>query len=153
MDHGRRHGGTDRRDRGGRRLREKPPGDRVPRYGPAYYQGGLFWIDAAAADDELKQEQAFQEFFAPSAFRQLKALHERGKKARDEVTRALQQLPNAEPVLFVIDNVPESGRKRSRNRFDLVPRARPRNGARTSRMHVRLEGRKHPGIEHRCARP
>ncbi len=79
------------------------------RYGPDHYRGGVFWIDAAAADDEPKQERAFHGILSTiePATPELTALHERGKKARDELTRALQQLPNQEPVLFVIDNVPE----------------------------------------------
>jgi tetratricopeptide (TPR) repeat protein len=113
------------------------------RYGPDHYKGGLFWIDAAAADDELKQEQAFHGILRTiePATPELKALHDSGQMARDELTRALQQLPNEEPVLFVIDNVPEP-----------EPNARPHplstwcpalghvTVLATSRMRVHLEG-------------
>jgi len=112
------------------------------RYGPNHYKGGLFWIDAAAADDELKQEQAFHGILCTiePATPELKALHDSKKNARDELTRALQRLPNDEPVLFVIDNVPES-----------MPDAQPHplstwcpalghvTALATSRMHVSLE--------------
>ena len=55
------------------------------RYGPDHYRGGVFWIDAAAADDEPKQERAFHGVPVPiePATPELTALHERGKKARD----------------------------------------------------------------------
>ena len=112
------------------------------RYGRDYYQGGLFWIDAAAADDELKQEQAFHGVLRTiePATPELKALHDSGKMARDELTRALQQLPNDEPVLFVIDNVPESESNTQPQPLSTwCPALGHVTALATSRMHVHLE--------------
>ena len=127
------------------------------RYGPDHYKGGLFWIDAAAADDELKQDQAFHGILCtiePANARPSRCCGIAGTTARDGLSALCNRLPTEQAVLFVIDNVPEpEARKPAASAIDLVSRARPRDGARNLADARPVSNGKHPGIEHRCARP
>lgn len=74
------------------------------RYGPRYYRGGLFWVDAASSslDEEFWRVLSALQPFVPG----LQAMRKHGKDVRHELARALRNIK--EPTLFVVDNVPEA---------------------------------------------
>lgn len=77
------------------------------RFGPAWYQGGLFWLDADVTGEEIEPRfHSILRAIKPET-PDLKALRDSGKNARDELAAALQQLPQEAGVLFVVDDVPE----------------------------------------------
>jgi tetratricopeptide (TPR) repeat protein len=77
------------------------------RFGPIYYRGGLFWLDANVGAEEI--EPRFHEILRAIRLDtpDLKAFRESRRNARDELADALQQLPGEAGVLFVVDNIPE----------------------------------------------
>ncbi|HYV49235.1 MAG TPA: tetratricopeptide repeat protein [Myxococcaceae bacterium] len=92
----------------------------VHRYGPKHFPGGIFWVDGETSEEALQstfhgilvalQEQsrhrALMGQTVPSTF---KAFVEEGRDARRELARALQAVADQEPILYVVDNVPEPG--------------------------------------------
>jgi tetratricopeptide (TPR) repeat protein len=78
----------------------------VHRYGPAYYPGGVFWIDADV--DEISLEEQLHGIL--SALRQVPDLYtfrSQQRNVRRELSAAIDGLPSDKPILFVVDNVPE----------------------------------------------
>jgi tetratricopeptide (TPR) repeat protein len=77
------------------------------RFGPTHYPGGLFWVDADASEDRLIERLhgilGTLRPTTPSLADFLKA----GRDARRELADAFQDLPGDQPVLYVLDNVPE----------------------------------------------
>ena len=78
------------------------------RFGPAHYHGGLFWVDATVSDEQLQDRlhgilRTFNPQIPDSAtFRQT------GRDVSRELVEAVRALPADQPVLWVVDNLPES---------------------------------------------
>src|SRR5262249_22002203 len=74
------------------------------RYGPRYYPGGLFWVNAASTSLEDEFWRGFKVLYARVAvfcgLRQAQRFLPRG------VERALRKIK--EPALYVVDNIPEA---------------------------------------------
>ncbi|MGA2327596.1 MAG: tetratricopeptide repeat protein [Bryobacteraceae bacterium] len=78
------------------------------RYGPSYHPGGLFWINADV-DQGALEEQFYGILRALGRVSlDLPVLRQQGADLRGLLSTALRELPPAKPVLFVVDNVPES---------------------------------------------
>jgi hypothetical protein len=78
------------------------------RYGPSYHPGGLFWINADV-DHGALEEQFYGILRALGRVSlDLPVLRQQGADLRALLSTALRELPPAKPVLFVVDNVPES---------------------------------------------
>jgi tetratricopeptide (TPR) repeat protein len=78
------------------------------RYGPSYHPGGLFWINADV-DQGALEEQFYGILRALGAVSlELPVLRQQGADLRGLLSTALRELPADKPVLFVVDNVPES---------------------------------------------
>jgi tetratricopeptide (TPR) repeat protein len=80
----------------------------VHRFGPLYYPGGCFWIDAAG-DVPLKRQfhgvlRVLREGVPP-----IEAMREVGRDVRAELIDALHVEASTRSILFVVDNVPEPG--------------------------------------------
>jgi hypothetical protein len=78
------------------------------RYGPSYHPGGLFWINADV--DQGALEEHFYGILRAlgRVSLELPVLRQQGADLRGLLSTALRELPQARPVLFVVDNVPES---------------------------------------------
>ncbi len=74
------------------------------RYGPRYYAGGLFWVNAATSsiEDEFWRILEVLDDTIPN----LAVMRDQKRDVRQELERALRRI--REPVLYVIDNIPES---------------------------------------------
>ena len=78
------------------------------RYGPSYHPGGLFWINADV-DHGALEEQFYGILRALGKVSlDLPVLRQQGADLRGLLSTALRELPQAKPLLFVVDNVPES---------------------------------------------
>lgn len=78
------------------------------RYGPSYCPGGLFWINADV-DQGALEEQFYGILRALGRVSlDLAVLRQQGADLRGLLSTALRDLPPVRPVLFVVDNVPES---------------------------------------------
>lgn len=77
------------------------------RYGPLFYPGGIFWVDADVDDSRL--EERFHNILSvlKPELPQLYDFRMAGRNAYQELAEAFHALPVAESVLLVIDNVPE----------------------------------------------
>jgi tetratricopeptide (TPR) repeat protein len=73
------------------------------RYGPRYYRGGIFWVNAAS--DSIEDE-FWRVLSVLAAVPDIAAMRAQGRDIRRELERALRGIP--EPALYVIDNVPEA---------------------------------------------
>ena len=74
------------------------------RYGPRYYAGGLFWVNAAnsAIEDEFWRILNVLDDTIPN----LAVMRDQKRDVRRELERALRRIHG--PVLYVIDNIPEA---------------------------------------------
>jgi tetratricopeptide (TPR) repeat protein len=74
------------------------------RYGPRYYPGGLFWVNAASAsiDDEFWRILSALDATVPD----LAAMRDQKRDIRRELEGALRRIER--PALYVIDNIPEA---------------------------------------------
>jgi tetratricopeptide (TPR) repeat protein len=78
------------------------------RYGPAYYPGGLFWIDADRDESGLEEQfHGVLRTLVPSV-KDLPTLRSKKLRVRDLLAQAVRQRTKDQPLLFVVDNVPES---------------------------------------------
>ncbi len=79
----------------------------VHRFGPSRFPGGILWIDADAGEARLE----VQHYEALRSFRpqipDLRTFKEQERSASAELAQALHTLPADEPLLFVVDNIPE----------------------------------------------
>jgi TIR domain/Tetratricopeptide repeat len=78
----------------------------LQRFGPANYQGGLFWVNA---EQNLRLEEQLHGILASLrpdtlAFAEFS---QAGRSAARELEMALRALPEDRPALYVVDNVPE----------------------------------------------
>lgn len=75
------------------------------RYGPKYYPGGLFWVNAASdsLDDEFWRVLSELDGSVPG----LAVMRQQQRDVRRELERALRRIER--PALFVVDNVLEAG--------------------------------------------
>jgi tetratricopeptide (TPR) repeat protein len=75
------------------------------RYGPGYYPGGLFWVNAASRslDDEFWRILKVLDDGIPN----LQSMREQKRDVGQELERALRGV--REPILYVVDNIPEAG--------------------------------------------
>jgi hypothetical protein len=78
------------------------------RYGPSYHPGGLFWINADVDQGGLEEQFYGILRKLDKVSLDLPTLRQQGADLRDLLSTALRELPPAKPVLFVVDNVPES---------------------------------------------
>ncbi|WP_163992795.1 tetratricopeptide repeat protein [Pyxidicoccus caerfyrddinensis] len=78
------------------------------RLGPARFPGGLFWVDAEAGEVEL--EARFHGILSTlePGVPSLKEFREQQRDAAGELARALHARCAKAPVLYVVDNVPET---------------------------------------------
>jgi tetratricopeptide (TPR) repeat protein len=76
------------------------------RYGPRYYPGGLFWVNAASGsiDDEYWRILSALDAAVPD----IATMREQGRDIRRELERALRRIDR--PALYVVDNIPEAAR-------------------------------------------
>ena len=74
------------------------------RYGPRYYRGGIFWVNAASdsIEDEFWRVLSVLDAGVPD----IAAMRAQGRNIKRELERALRGI--GEPALYVIDNVPEA---------------------------------------------
>ncbi|WP_309242936.1 tetratricopeptide repeat protein [Hyalangium versicolor] len=85
------------------------------RFGPRCYPGGQFWVDAAVSSDLL--EEQFHEILRrfkkdiPSLEVCRRPEMREALNIRKEVTEALEAAASRGPILFVVDNVPESAQR------------------------------------------
>jgi hypothetical protein len=88
------------------------------RYGPRYYPGGLFWINAANDSDGFHDQHhhMLAELRSPDVVPSLAELRERKIDLRSELARALQLARGR--VLVVVDNVPETEAGAELSRLD-----------------------------------
>jgi hypothetical protein len=73
------------------------------RYGPEYFRGGLFWIDAGFGSIDKEFWRVLKEI-EPSV-PDISAMRKMGRDVRKELGDALRRIE--EPVLFIIDNILE----------------------------------------------
>jgi hypothetical protein len=73
------------------------------RYGPRYYRGGIFWVNAAS--DSIEDE-FWRVLSVLAAVPDIAAMRAQRRDIRRELERALREI--GEPALYVIDNVPEA---------------------------------------------
>ena len=82
----------------------------VHRYGSSHYPGGVFWInadmDVAAIDEQF--HGVLRSLCPHGPVPTLADIRKRGESIRDQLFRALAREPAEEPILFVVDNVPET---------------------------------------------
>jgi tetratricopeptide (TPR) repeat protein len=79
----------------------------VHRLGASRFPGGVIWIDADAGEGRLEaQHHEVLRTFRPEV-PELRTFLEQGRNVARELAQALHALPAREPVLFVVDNVPE----------------------------------------------
>lgn len=82
----------------------------VHRYGPTHYPGGVFWINAdmdlSAIDEQF--HGALRSLCPHEPVPTLADIRKRGESTRDHLFRALAKEPAEKPILFVVDNVPET---------------------------------------------
>ena len=77
------------------------------RFGPTWYQGGLFWLDANVGAEGIEPRfHGILRAIKPET-PDLKTFRDSNRNAREELAAALQQLPGEAGVLFVVDDVPE----------------------------------------------
>jgi tetratricopeptide (TPR) repeat protein len=76
----------------------------VHRYGPRYYPGGIFWVDAgsSAIEGELWRVLSALDPNVPN----LAEMRGQGRDVQRELERALRKID--QPALYVIDNIPEA---------------------------------------------
>jgi tetratricopeptide (TPR) repeat protein len=75
------------------------------RYGPRYYPGGLFWVNAASSSIEGEFWRILRA--VDPTVPNLSAMHQQQRDIREELDQALSRIK--QPALYVIDNVPEAG--------------------------------------------
>jgi hypothetical protein len=77
----------------------------VHRYGARYYPGGVFWVNAnsGSLDGEFHRVLTALDANVPD----LPEMRSLGRDIRRELERALRMV--GQPVLYVIDNIPEAG--------------------------------------------
>jgi tetratricopeptide (TPR) repeat protein len=79
----------------------------VHRFGPPAFPGGLFWLTAAVAEDRLEaQFHGILRTLRPDT-PDLATFRSAERNAHEELGQALHSLATGEPVLYVVDNVPE----------------------------------------------
>jgi tetratricopeptide (TPR) repeat protein len=90
------------------------------RYGPRYYNGGLFWIDAESDKDLEDQFYGIWKVLretqnTPAARRvpELRVLRKQKIDLRKLLEEAFESLGSAQPALCVVDNIPERERPES----------------------------------------
>jgi hypothetical protein len=77
------------------------------RFGPRRFPGGLFWVDAAVSEDRLEEQlHGILRELEPGT-PPLKVLREQQVKVSKELARVLNHQPPGQPILYVIDNIPE----------------------------------------------
>jgi tetratricopeptide (TPR) repeat protein len=76
------------------------------RYGPRYYPGGIFWVNAASSsiDNEFWRVLSTLDATVPD----VATMHRQGRDIRRELESALRRI--GQPALYVIDNIPEADR-------------------------------------------
>ncbi|QSQ23237.1 toll/interleukin-1 receptor domain-containing protein [Pyxidicoccus parkwayensis] len=77
------------------------------RLGPLRFPGGLFWVDADVNDERLEEQlhgilSALRKDVPPLA-----EFRKQQRDARHELARVLHETSSKEPILYVVDNVPE----------------------------------------------
>jgi tetratricopeptide (TPR) repeat protein len=76
------------------------------RYGPKYYSGGLFWINAAASSLEEEYCRVLAEL--DQSVSDLASMRQQKRDVRHELELALRRIAQRGAVLFIVDNVPET---------------------------------------------
>ncbi len=79
----------------------------VHRLGVTRFPGGVIWIDADAGEGRLEAQHHEVLRNLQPGVPDLRTFHEQGRSVATELAQALHALPAREPVLFVVDNVPE----------------------------------------------
>src|SRR6185295_2459799 len=92
----------------------------VHRYGPAHFPGGIFWIEADQGGEALRatfhgvllaiqrrHPALVSEALGRPVPATLQELVEQKRDAQSELALALQALASRDPLLYVVDNVPE----------------------------------------------
>jgi tetratricopeptide (TPR) repeat protein len=78
------------------------------RYGPRYYPGGLFWIDAEREEDLEEQFYGIWKALQGGKVPELRTLRSDKVDLRELVLETFRNLDPAKPVLCVVDNIPEA---------------------------------------------
>ncbi|WP_164018340.1 tetratricopeptide repeat protein [Pyxidicoccus trucidator] len=79
----------------------------VHRFGPRYYPGGIFWVDADVGMDALEeQHHGILQVLSPQV-PDLATCRKDKRRVVDELARALEEATRRGRVLYVVDNVPE----------------------------------------------
>ncbi|HZH77892.1 MAG TPA: toll/interleukin-1 receptor domain-containing protein [Archangium sp.] len=77
------------------------------RFGPRRFPGGLFWVDADVSEDRLEEQfHGILQELEPST-PPLKVFREQERRASNELARALNRQSPEQPILYVVDNIPE----------------------------------------------
>jgi tetratricopeptide (TPR) repeat protein len=76
------------------------------RYG-RHYPGGVFWIDADTSEERLEEQLHGVLLTLRPDTPGLPIFRKRQRKVSDELARALQEVPSDQPVLYIVDNLPE----------------------------------------------
>jgi tetratricopeptide (TPR) repeat protein len=78
------------------------------RYGPRYYRGGLFWVDASKTEDLEDQFYGISRALQGTRkIPELRTLRNDKVDLKNLLVEALQNLDPARPALCVVDNIPE----------------------------------------------
>lgn len=74
------------------------------RYGPRYYPGGLFWVNAAS--NSIEEEFCRVLSALDPTVPDIRAMREQKRNIRGELERALRGINR--PALYIVDNIPEA---------------------------------------------
>jgi DNA-binding MarR family transcriptional regulator len=78
------------------------------RFGPRCYPGGLFWVDAAVGPELLEEQFHGILRRLDESFPDLLECRRLGLNIRVRLSEALEKAAKKNPVLYIVDNVPES---------------------------------------------
>lgn len=107
------------------------------RYGPEYFRGGLFWVDAGLGSIDKEFWRVLKEI-EPS-LPDITLMLEQQRDVRRELGDALRRIE--EPVLFIVDDIPEGVSGRSPNKVgDFCPALGAVTVVSTSRHDTREPG-------------
>lgn len=84
------------------------------RYG-RHYPGGIFWIDADTSEERLEEQLYGVLCVLRPETPELPLFRKQRRNASDELAQALREVPADQPILYIVDNLPEpSGEQRLR---------------------------------------